>query len=68
MEPPGGVRNRPGVGGCFLTCPWTPTLPFKLNQQRRHRILRQKHKAACCMDSGSGSDVRVDVQHGSPLS
>jgi len=44
MDPPGGVRNQLGVGGSFLTWPRIPILPFKLNQDRRHHVPKQKHK------------------------
>ena len=33
-----------GVGGGPLPDPRRPTVPFKLNRDRRHRIPRQKHK------------------------
>ena len=44
MDPPSGVRNRLGAGGSALTWPRTPILPFKLNQDRRHRIPKQKRR------------------------
>ena len=43
MDPPGGPRSRADVGKpphLFRV----PTLPFKLNQDRRHHIPKQKHK------------------------
>jgi hypothetical protein len=42
-DPPDGTRSRAGVAGCVLP-PRVLTLPFKLNQDRRHHIPRQRHK------------------------
>ncbi len=44
MAPADGAAARGNVGGLFLLDPWVPILPFKLNQHRRHRIPKQKHK------------------------
>src|SRR3954462_9673157 len=46
MDPAGGDAGRAGVAGWPLTCPRMPTVPFKLNQDRRHHIPKQKHKVA----------------------
>src|SRR3954451_7065178 len=40
----GGAAGRAGVAGRPLTCPRMPSVPFKLNQDRRHHIPRQKRK------------------------
>ena len=37
-------RSWAGVGGRPLSCPRIPAVPFKLNQDRRHHIAKQKHK------------------------
>ena len=39
-----GAAGWADVKSLLLIRPWKPTLPFKLSQDRRHRILRQKHK------------------------
>src|SRR3954462_598883 len=44
MDPAGGDAGRAGVAGRPLTCPRMPSVPFKLNQDRRHHIAKQKHK------------------------
>ena len=43
MDPAGGAAGQANVGGPSL-CRRMPTLPFKLNQNRRHHIPKQKHK------------------------
>src|SRR3954451_19175136 len=43
-DPAGGAAGQAGVAGRPLTCPWMPSVPFKLNQDRRHHIPKQKHK------------------------
>src|SRR3954447_21922284 len=40
----GGAAGRAGVAGRPLTCPRMPSVPFKLNQDRRHHIPRQKRR------------------------
>src|SRR4051812_28861262 len=37
-----GAEERSGVGERPLSCPWMPIVPFKLNQDRRHHIPRQR--------------------------
>ncbi len=44
MDPAGGAAGRAGVAGRPLTCPRMPSVPFKLNQDRRRHIPRQKRK------------------------
>src|ERR671912_699385 len=44
MDPAGGAAGRAGVAGRPLTCPRMPSVPFKLNQDRRHHIAKRKHK------------------------
>src|SRR4051794_39122688 len=39
-----GVKELGGVGERPLSCPWMPIVPFKLNQDRRHHIPRQRRK------------------------
>src|SRR3954447_8019490 len=39
-----GAEELSGVGERLLSCPWMPIVPFKLNQERRHHIPRQKRK------------------------
>ena len=39
-----GVEELGGVGERPLSCPWMPIVPFKLNQDRRHHIPRQRRK------------------------
>src|SRR5215207_2852473 len=39
-----GAEERSGVGERPLSCPWMPIVPFKLNQDRRHHIPRQRRK------------------------
>src|ERR671912_662469 len=46
MDPAGGAAGRAGVAGRPLTCPRMPSVPFKLNQDRRHHIAKQKHTVA----------------------
>jgi len=43
MDPAGGVVGRADVG-VHPFDPRMPTLPFKLNQDRRHHISKQKHR------------------------
>src|SRR3954468_7178835 len=43
-DPAGGAAGRAGVAGRPLTCPRMPSVPFKLNQDRRQHIPRQKRK------------------------
>src|SRR3954452_10763623 len=43
-DPAGGAAGRAGVAGGPLTCPRMPSMPFKLNQDRRQHIPRQKRK------------------------
>src|SRR4051794_19637521 len=43
-DPAGGAAGRAGVAGRPLTCPRMPSMPFKLNQDRRQHIPRQKRK------------------------
>src|SRR3954469_23299864 len=43
-DPAGGAAGQAGVAGRPLTCPRMPSVPFKLNQDRRHHIPRQKRK------------------------
>ena len=40
----GGDPNGSGVGECPISGPRVFALPFKLNQDRRHHIPRQKHR------------------------
>src|SRR5215210_3092125 len=44
MDPASGAAGRADVGGLPFSDLRMPTLPFKLNQDRRHHIPRQKHK------------------------
>src|SRR5918997_4037079 len=45
MDPAGGAAGRAGVAGRPLPLPpRMPSVPFKLNQDRRHHIAKQKHK------------------------
>src|SRR3954447_26618732 len=37
-----GAEELSGVGERPLSCPWMPIVPFKLNQDRRHHIPRQR--------------------------
>ena len=37
-----GAEELSGVGERPLSCPWIPIVPFKLNQDRRHHIPRQR--------------------------
>jgi hypothetical protein len=39
-----GAEELSGVGERPLSCPWMPIVPFKLNQDRRHHIPRQRRK------------------------
>src|SRR3954467_15970444 len=39
-----GAEELSGVGERPLSCPWIPIVPFKLNQDRRHHIPRQRRK------------------------
>src|SRR5215207_2347486 len=39
-----GAEELSGVGEHPLSCPWMPIVPFKLNQDRRHHIPRQRRK------------------------
>ena len=41
-DPAGSAQSRAGVAGRPLFCPRMPALPFKLNQDRRHCISKQK--------------------------
>src|SRR3954465_9472712 len=43
-DPAGGAAGRAGVSVRPLTCPRMPSVPFKLNQDRRQHIPRQKRK------------------------
>src|SRR3954465_6268189 len=43
-DPAGGAAGRAGVARRPLTCPRIPSVPFKLNQDRRQHIPRQKRK------------------------
>src|SRR4051812_19176144 len=43
-DPAGGARGRGGGAGRLLSWPGGPTLPFKLNQDRRRHIPEQKRK------------------------
>src|SRR3954464_7230082 len=43
-DPAGGAAGRAGVAGRPLTCARMPSVPFKLNQDRRQHIPRQKRK------------------------
>src|SRR3954466_14320749 len=44
-DPTGGARSRARVAGRLLSpAPRMPSVPFKLNQDRRHHIAKQKHK------------------------
>ena len=45
MDPAGGAAGWADVGGpALLSDPRVPILPFKLNQDRRHHIPKQKRK------------------------
>ena len=44
MEVCCGAAGWADVRGWLLIRSWKPTLPFKLNQDRRQYIPRQKHK------------------------
>jgi len=44
MEAAGGFAGRVGIGRLLLRRTLDAPLPFKLNQDRRHRIPRQKHR------------------------
>src|SRR5467141_1745368 len=37
-------RGVDGKGGCSRSRPWTVTVPFKANQDRRHHIPKQRHR------------------------
>src|SRR3954463_9657652 len=39
-----GAEELSGVGERPRSCPWIPIVPFKLNQDRRHHIPRQRRK------------------------
>jgi hypothetical protein len=52
-DPAGGAAGRAGVAGRPLTCPRMPSVPFKLNQDRRHHIAKQKHKPLYSFSAGS---------------
>src|SRR3954454_19088698 len=43
-DPAGSSRSCTGVAGRPLTCLRMPSVPFKLNQDRRHHIPKQKRK------------------------
>jgi hypothetical protein len=43
IDPPGSARRRPGIGDHPLLTP-DVHVPFKLNQDRRHHIPRQRHR------------------------
>lgn len=38
------LQSRPTSEACPFTDPWMPALPFKLNQEHRRHIPKQKHK------------------------
>src|SRR5215204_5099844 len=45
MDRPVGAGKLSGVGGRPpLLAPWIPAVPFKLNQDRRHHIPRQRRE------------------------
>jgi hypothetical protein len=44
MDPLVGAAELGGVGRCLPPDPRTPAMPFKLNQDRRHHIPRQRHR------------------------
>jgi len=44
MDRGGGVAGTAAVGGSLLFDRWVLLLPFKLNQDRRHHIPKQKRK------------------------
>ena len=44
MEMPCGAVEWADVRSWLLTRPWKPALPFKLNQDRRRHIPRQKYR------------------------
>jgi hypothetical protein len=44
MDPAGGAAGWADVGGSPFSDPRMPTLPFKLNHDRRHHIPKQKRK------------------------
>src|SRR3954471_14332585 len=44
MDRSAGAEELSGVGERPLSCPWMPIVPFKLNQDRRHHIPRQRRK------------------------